>query len=142
MCNNLISAWTPSTHALVCFSIGYFIYDALDMVIYHRYDLIYLNRLCKIWFIIFWIKKKTHIGVIGNFKSICAFFVKPEVQRNNLKKIRYLYNFLSGLVQLFFRYLSVSYTFQNCTLYNIIHFCLTSVIKLKLVYSTCYGCTL
>jgi hypothetical protein len=36
MCNNLISAWTPSTHALVCFSIGYFIYDALDMVIYHR----------------------------------------------------------------------------------------------------------
>lgn len=36
MCNDLINAWTPSTHALVCFSIGYFLYDALDMMIYHR----------------------------------------------------------------------------------------------------------
>lgn len=36
MSNDLISTFTPSTHALVSFSIGYFIYDALDMIIYHR----------------------------------------------------------------------------------------------------------
>ena len=36
MSNDLISTSTPSTHALVSFSIGYFIYDALDMIIYHR----------------------------------------------------------------------------------------------------------
>jgi len=36
MSNDLINAWTPSTHALVCFSIGYFLYDALDMMLYHR----------------------------------------------------------------------------------------------------------
>eukprot|EP00088_Acartia_fossae_P001859 TRINITY_DN10724_c0_g2_i3.p1 TRINITY_DN10724_c0_g2~~TRINITY_DN10724_c0_g2_i3.p1 ORF type:complete len:289 (+),score=56.02 TRINITY_DN10724_c0_g2_i3:83-949(+) len=36
MCNDLINVWTPATHALVCFSIGYFLYDALDMMIYHR----------------------------------------------------------------------------------------------------------
>jgi len=34
--DDLISTFTPSCHALVSFSIGYFIYDALDMVIYHR----------------------------------------------------------------------------------------------------------
>jgi len=36
MQDDLISTFTPSCHALVSFSIGYFIYDALDMVIYHR----------------------------------------------------------------------------------------------------------
>jgi len=36
MSNDLIQAFTPSTHALVSFSIGYFIYDAFDMLIYHR----------------------------------------------------------------------------------------------------------
>ena len=36
MCNDLIHTFTPSMHALVSFSIGYFIYDALDMLIYHR----------------------------------------------------------------------------------------------------------
>ena len=36
MCDDLINKFTPSMHALVSFSIGYFIYDALDMVIYHR----------------------------------------------------------------------------------------------------------
>jgi hypothetical protein len=36
MQDDLISTFTPSCHALVSFSIGYFLYDALDMVIYHR----------------------------------------------------------------------------------------------------------
>ena len=36
MQDDLISTFTPSCHALVSFSIGYFIYDALDMVLYHR----------------------------------------------------------------------------------------------------------
>jgi len=36
MSNDLINAWTPAAHALVCFSIGYFLYDAMDMMIYHR----------------------------------------------------------------------------------------------------------
>ena len=40
MQDNLISHFTPSCHALVSFSIGYFIYDALDMLIYHRYSLL------------------------------------------------------------------------------------------------------
>ena len=45
MQDDLISTFTPSCHALVSFSIGYFIYDALDMVIYHRWA-----SLIKIYF--------------------------------------------------------------------------------------------
>merc|ERR1719228_2187718 len=36
MQDDLIRSFTFSSHALVCFSIGYFIYDALDMLLYHR----------------------------------------------------------------------------------------------------------
>lgn len=36
MRDDLIRKFTYSSHVLVCFSIGYFLYDALDMVIYHR----------------------------------------------------------------------------------------------------------
>ena len=36
MQDDLIRKFTYSSHALVCFSIGYFLYDALDMVVYHR----------------------------------------------------------------------------------------------------------
>ena len=36
MCNDLIHKFTPSMNALVCCSIGYFIYDAFDMILYHR----------------------------------------------------------------------------------------------------------
>jgi len=36
MQDDLIRTFTFSSHALVCFSIGYFIYDALDMLLYHR----------------------------------------------------------------------------------------------------------
>lgn len=36
MRDDLIRSFTPSCHCLVSFSIGYFIYDALDMLMYHR----------------------------------------------------------------------------------------------------------
>lgn len=36
MCNDLIHKFTPSMNGLVCCSIGYFIYDAFDMILYHR----------------------------------------------------------------------------------------------------------
>jgi len=36
MQDDLIVTFTSSCHALVSFSIGYFIYDAFDMVLYHR----------------------------------------------------------------------------------------------------------
>jgi len=36
MQDDLIQKFTYSSHALVSFSIGYFLYDALDMVLYHR----------------------------------------------------------------------------------------------------------
>ena len=36
MRDDLIKTFTFSSHSLVCFSIGYFLYDAIDMVIYHR----------------------------------------------------------------------------------------------------------
>ena len=41
MQDDLITSFTPSCHALVSFSIGYFIYDALDMALYHRYTIPY-----------------------------------------------------------------------------------------------------
>ena len=37
MQDDLIVTFTSSCHALVSFSIGYFIYDAFDMVLYHRW---------------------------------------------------------------------------------------------------------
>ena len=36
MRDDLIRKFTYSSHVLVSFSIGYFLYDALDMLIYHR----------------------------------------------------------------------------------------------------------
>jgi hypothetical protein len=36
MSEDLIHSFNTSSHALVSFSIGYFIYDALDMLLYHR----------------------------------------------------------------------------------------------------------
>lgn len=36
MHDDLIREFTYSSHMLVCFSIGYFLYDALDMLMYHR----------------------------------------------------------------------------------------------------------
>jgi len=36
MQDDLIRKFTFSSHALVCFSIGYFLYDAVDMLLYHR----------------------------------------------------------------------------------------------------------
>jgi hypothetical protein len=36
MQDDLIRKFTYSSHMLVCFSIGYFLYDALDMLLYHR----------------------------------------------------------------------------------------------------------
>jgi len=36
MQDDLIREFTYSSHMLVCFSIGYFLYDALDMLLYHR----------------------------------------------------------------------------------------------------------
>jgi hypothetical protein len=36
MSEDLIHSFNAATHALVSFSIGYFIYDALDMLLYHR----------------------------------------------------------------------------------------------------------
>jgi len=36
MQDDLINKFTYSSHALVSFSIGYFLYDALDMMVYHR----------------------------------------------------------------------------------------------------------
>jgi len=36
MQDDLINKSTYSSHVLVCFSIGYFLYDAMDMLIYHR----------------------------------------------------------------------------------------------------------
>ena len=36
MQDDLIHKYTYSSHVLVCFSIGYFLYDALDMILYHR----------------------------------------------------------------------------------------------------------
>merc|ERR1711860_132190 len=54
MSNDLIRAFTPSTHALVSFSIGYFIYDAVDMLAYHRkrstYELLVHHTLVIICF--------------------------------------------------------------------------------------------
>jgi len=56
MSNDLIRTFTPSTHALVSFSIGYFIYDAADMVIYHRkrstYELLVHHTLVIVCFTI------------------------------------------------------------------------------------------
>lgn len=56
MCNDLIRTFTPSTHALVSFSIGYFIYDALDMLLYHRkrstYELLIHHTLVILCFMI------------------------------------------------------------------------------------------
>lgn len=50
MQDDLITSFTPSCHALVSFSIGYFIYDALDMALYHRkrssYELLVHHSLC------------------------------------------------------------------------------------------------
>ena len=39
MQDDLIVTFTSSCHALVSFSIGYFIYDAFDMVLYHRWKI-------------------------------------------------------------------------------------------------------
>lgn len=36
MRDDLIRTFNFSSHSLVCFSIGYFIYDAVDMLLYHR----------------------------------------------------------------------------------------------------------
>ena len=36
MQDDLINKFTYSSHVLVSFSIGYFLYDAMDMLIYHR----------------------------------------------------------------------------------------------------------
>ena len=36
MHDDLINSFTPFCHSLVSFSIGYFIYDGLDMLLYHR----------------------------------------------------------------------------------------------------------
>lgn len=36
MRNDLIKTFSFSSHTLVCFSIGYFLYDAIDMLLYHR----------------------------------------------------------------------------------------------------------
>jgi len=36
MQDDLIHTFTTSSYTLVCFSIGYFLYDALDMLVYHR----------------------------------------------------------------------------------------------------------
>jgi len=36
MRDDLIKTFTSSSHTLVCFSIGYFLFDAIDMVLYHR----------------------------------------------------------------------------------------------------------
>merc|ERR1711997_1224581 len=36
MHDDLIREFTYSSHMLVCFSIGYFLFDALDMLLYHR----------------------------------------------------------------------------------------------------------
>ena len=49
MHDDLINKSTYSSHVLVCFSIGYFLYDAMDMLIYHRkrstYELL-LHHFC------------------------------------------------------------------------------------------------
>ncbi|XP_014670793.1 PREDICTED: TLC domain-containing protein 2-like [Priapulus caudatus] len=36
LAEDLIARWSPSSHLLVCFSIGYFIHDGLDMLINRR----------------------------------------------------------------------------------------------------------
>ena len=36
MMDDLVNTFTASCHSLVCFSVGYFIYDSLDMLLYHR----------------------------------------------------------------------------------------------------------
>jgi len=53
---DLIVTYTDSTYTLVCFSIGYFIYDSMDMLVYHRkrstYELLVHHLLVMLCFII------------------------------------------------------------------------------------------
>ena len=52
MSDDLINKFTYSSHVLVSFSVGYFLYDALDMLLYHRkrstYELL-LHHTCVIF---------------------------------------------------------------------------------------------
>jgi len=54
MRDDLIRTFNHSSHTLVCFSIGYFIYDAIDMLLYHRkkstYELLIHHALVIICF--------------------------------------------------------------------------------------------
>jgi len=62
MKNDLVRTFTLSSHALVCFSIGYFLYDSFDMLLYHR-------------------KRSTYELLIHHFLAILCFAIAVAIEQ-------------------------------------------------------------